>query len=53
MKSEPCNNGVMLYDYMDNNTALYWECGKIYEITINNWQEKLKFRKSTQSRQWG
>ncbi len=39
MKTVPCNNGVMLYDHMDNNTALYWECGKIYEITINNPKE--------------
>ncbi len=36
MKTVPCNNGVMLYDYLENNTALYWECGKIYEITLNN-----------------
>jgi len=36
MKIVPCNNGVMLYDYIENNTALYWECGKIYEIPINN-----------------
>lgn len=39
MKTLPCNNGVMLYDYIENNTALYWECGKIYEITINNSNE--------------
>lgn len=36
MKTVPCNNGVMLYDYLANDTALYWECGKIYEITLNN-----------------
>lgn len=36
MKTVPCNNGVMLYDYLENTTALYWECGKLYEITLNN-----------------
>ena len=39
MKTVPCNNGVMVYDYRENNTALYWECGKIYEIPINNPKE--------------
>ncbi len=39
MKTVPCNNGVMLYDYRENITALYWECGKIYEIPINNSNE--------------
>lgn len=34
MKTVPCNNGVMLYDYRQNDTALYWECGKIYEIKL-------------------
>ncbi len=36
MKTVPCNNGVMLYDYLENDTALYWECGNLYEITLNN-----------------
>lgn len=36
MKSVPCNNGVMLYDYLQNDTALYWECGTFYEIPLCN-----------------
>ena len=36
MVTLPCNNGVVLYDYKANNTALYWENGEIYEISIQN-----------------
>lgn len=36
MKTVLCNNGVMLYDYNPNETALYWEGGKIYEIKLGN-----------------
>lgn len=36
MKEILCNKGVMLYDYNPNDTVLYWECGKINEIKVNN-----------------
>ena len=36
MKPELCNTGVMLYDYKPSDTLLYWECGTIYEIPLNN-----------------
>ena len=43
-KSVLCNAGVMLYDYAAaregrNSTVLYWECGKVYEIPLQNPKE--------------
>ncbi len=44
MKIVPCNNGIMLYDYGANSnerssTVLYWECGEIYKIPLQNPKE--------------
>lgn len=44
MKSVLCNNGIMLYDYGANSnargsTVLYWECGEIYKIPLQNPKE--------------
>lgn len=44
IKTVPCNNGVMLYDYGANSngrssTVLYWECGEIYKIPLQNPKE--------------
>ncbi len=44
MNSVPCNTGVMLYDYAANlngrdSTVLYWECGEIYKIPLQNPKE--------------